>query len=282
MNKGGLMKIKTFVVILFSFLFLNSAFAETIHLMAGNWPPYLSPKMEKNGIAGRIVTEALAMKGHKVHIHFAHWQEAFSWAKKGRTAKGGKVHGTLLWFKTPEREKDFLYSDPLIHEKHVFFHRKESPIIFNKLSDLSRLKIGGVIGFHYGKEFAEAERKGKIRVGRTYLSEFAFAFLVHKKIDLFPQEMLVGYHQLKEYFPKKLQRKITHHERKPLFEGWSHLILSKKHSQNGKIFKDFNEGFKKLKDQGKIKSYLDQIKDPRIDLYQNSVRGLKFLKRWKK
>ena len=28
--------------------------------------------------------------------------------KKGRTPKGGKVHGTLLWFKTPEREKDFL------------------------------------------------------------------------------------------------------------------------------------------------------------------------------
>ena len=44
----------------------------------------------------------------------------------------------------PEREKDFLYSDPLIHEKHVFFHRKESPIIFNKLSDLSRFKIAVV------------------------------------------------------------------------------------------------------------------------------------------
>ena len=276
------MKKKKLVLLLFSFLFLNSSFAETIHLMAGNWPPYLSPKMDKNGIAGKIVTEALEMKGHKVEIHFAHWQEGMAWGKKGRTPKGGKVHGTLLWFKTPEREKDFYFSDPLIHEKHVFFHRKESPVIFNKLSDLSRLRIGAIIGFHYGKEFEEAERRGRIRVGRTYLSEFAFAYLVHKKIDLFPQEMLVGYHQLKEYFPKKLQRMVTHHEKKPLYEGWSHLLLSKKHSQNQKLMNDFNEGFKKLKEQGKVKAYLNEVTDPRKDLYKNSLKGLRFLKKWKK
>ena len=276
------MEKKKLVLLLFSFLFLNSTFAETIHLMAGNWPPYLSPKMEKNGIAGKIVTEALEMKGHKVEIHFAHWQESMAWGKKGRTPKGGKVHGTLLWFKTPEREKNFHYSEPLIHEKHVFFHRKESPVIFNKLSDLSRLRIGAIIGFHYGKEFAEAEKKGRIKVGRTYLCEFAFAYLVHKKIDLFPQEMLVGYHQLKEYFPKKLQRMVTHHDKKPLYEGWSHLLLSKKHSQNQKLISDFNEGFKKLKEQGKVKAYLNEITDPRKDLYKNSLKGLRFLKKWKK
>ena len=282
MNKGGLMKIKTFVVILFSFLFLNSAFADTIHLMAGNWPPYLSPKMEKNGVAGRIVSEALALKGHKVEIHFAHWQESMEWAKKGKTPKGGKVHGSLLWFKTPEREKNLFFSEPIIHEKHVFFHRKDKNIRFNKYSDLSRLKVGAVIGFHYGKEFEEAEKKRVIRVGRTYMSEFAFAFLIHKKIDVFPQDMLVGYHQLKEYFPRKLQDKITHFRGKPVFEQWSHLVLSKKHSQNQKLMADFNEGFKKLKEQGKVKEYLDHIKNPRMDMYKNSLKGLMFIKKWKK
>ena len=94
--------------------------------------------------------------------------------------------------------------------------------------------------------------------------------------------MMVGYHQLKEYFPKKLQRTVTHHERKPLYEGWSHLILSKKHSQNQKLSSDFNEGFKKLKEQGKVKTYLSQIRDPRKDLYKNSLKGLRFLRKGKK
>ena len=102
------MKFKLWLFLLFPIFLFNLALAETIHLMAGNWPPYLSPKMEKNGIAGRIVTEALAMKGHKVHIHFSHWQEALSWAKKGKTPKNGKVHGSLLWFKTPERKISFI------------------------------------------------------------------------------------------------------------------------------------------------------------------------------
>ena len=270
----------TFLLFLLSLSFLSKA--ETIHLMAGNWPPYLSPKMKDSGIAGRIVKESFAMKGHKVEIHFGHWKEGMDWAKAGRSPKGGKVHGTLLWFKTPEREKYLHYSEPIIHEKHVLFHRKDKNIRFKKYSDLSRLKIGAVIGFHYGKEFEEAERRNIIRVGRTYISEFAFAFLVHKKIDVFPQEMLVGYHQLKEYFPRKLQDQITHYRGKPVFEGWSHLTLSKKHSQNKKLMADFNEGYKKLKDSGKVKAYLDEVRNPRMDMYKNSLRGLMFIKKWKK
>ena len=269
----SLSKTSSFILISFILiLFFKSPFlkAETIHLMAGNWPPYLSPKMEKNGVAGRIVTEALALKGHNVKIHFAHWQECMDWAKKGKTPRGGKVHGSLLWFKNPEREKSLYFSEPIIHEKHVLFHRKDKSIKFNKYSDLSRLKVGAIIGFYYGKEFEEAEKKRIIRVGRTYISEFAFAFLVHKKIDVFPQDMLVGYHQLKEYFPRKLQDKITHYRAKPVFEQWSHLVFSKKDSKNQKLMADFNEGFKKLKEQGKVKKYLDQIRNPRLDMYKNA------------
>ena len=94
--------------------------------------------------------------------------------------------------------------------------------------------------------------------------------------------MLVGYHQLKEYFPRKLQDQITHYRGKPVFEGWSHLTLSKKHSQNKKLMTDFNEGYKKLKDSGKVKAYLDEVRNPRMDMYKNSLRGLMFIKKWKK
>ena len=72
------------------------------------------------------------------------------------------------------------------------------------------------------------------------------------------------------------------YDKKPLYEGWSHLLLSKKHSQNQKLLSDFNEWFKKLKEQGKVKAYLNEITDPRKDLYKNSLKGLRFLKKWKK
>ena len=58
------------LLILIGFLSALSTTAETVHIGSGDWPPFLSDSMEKNGLASAIVCEVFALEGIQVEYHF--------------------------------------------------------------------------------------------------------------------------------------------------------------------------------------------------------------------
>ena len=139
------MKIKKFITVLgtVGLLWACSAHAQPgqhLDISVGDWPPFFIEGEPGQGSVARMVRDIFAEEGYTVTFHFRPWQRAY------REAASGSHHATAIWMYAPEREQDFTYSDPVMKERFVLFYRKDRPLEWDNLSDLSDLKIGTSIG----------------------------------------------------------------------------------------------------------------------------------------
>ena len=248
------MKILKLVIVAILFINLNIAFAEeTIRIAVGEWPPFLDENLKNKGIAAHIIRDIFISEGYNVKFDFLPWARAYD------LSKTGKYHGTAIWLKKPERETDFYYSEPVIQEKHVFFHLKSEPFEWSSVEDLLGLKIGGIIRFSYGEELDSALKAGKIKMERVSQDKQNFAKLLMKRIEIYPQEINVGYYELQKHFSPEEIQLVSHHS-KSLMEKSSYLLLSKKFEQNKDLIIKFNKGLQKLKSNDKYEHYFKVVR----------------------
>ncbi len=225
------------------------AFAEEkVVLTNGEWPPYMSENLAHYGVVSLVVSEAFALEGVVVEYRFFPWKRSFSLARKG------KFNGSVVWWKTPEREKNFIYSDPVLDVQYVFFHLKSAPFDWKTVEDLKGMEIGATKGYNYGDLFQNAEKNGEIRVQRVPKDELNFKKLLKGKIRLFPVDVEVGYTMLQNTYPPETVALITHHPT-PIRSDPHHLILSNKIDRNKALVQLFNRGLKRLKESGKFDEY---------------------------
>src|SRR5262245_16105332 len=104
------------------------AAAQEVRLTNGEWAPYLGTKLPHQGVASRIVKEAFALEGVEVRWEF------YPWARSLHLAERGERAGTAVWLRSPEREKTFFVSDPVIESSYYFFHRKDHPLDWKQVS----------------------------------------------------------------------------------------------------------------------------------------------------
>jgi len=222
---------------------------DTIRIANGEWPPFQSKKLKHYGVASRVVTEAFELEGVKVEYQFLPWERGIQLAKQG------KINGTMVWSKTPDREKDFMFTDPICFGITVFFHHQDFQFEWQTIDDLKDLRIGGTIGFNYGSVFEEAEKQGKIKVSRVPADKINFRKLLKNRIDIFPLDIETGHDILKKEFPPQEISKFTYNKEKPLRTIAYGLMLSKGLKSNENYLKLFNKGLKKLKESGKYDQY---------------------------
>lgn len=235
---------------------LNIAFAgETIRIAVGEWPPFLHENVKDKGIAARIIEDIFVSEGYDVTFDFLPWPRAYA------LSKTGKYHGTAVWVRKPERETDFYYSEPVIQEKHVFFHLKSEPFEWRSLEDLLDLKLGGLLGFSYGKELDGALEEGKINMERVGRDKQNYAKLIKKRIEIYPQEINVGYYALKKHFSPEEVELVTHHFR-PFMVRSSHLLLARQIEENKDLLIIFNRGLRKLKNSKRYRHYFNVLLTP--------------------
>ncbi len=229
----------------------NASGGETIRLTNGEWPPYLSKDLKYHGSASRIITEAFAREGVEVEYGFFPWKRAYSLAKQGRW------DGSVVWIRTPDREKDFHYGPAVVEQVKAFYYLKAEPFDWNTFADLKGIPIGGTIGYTYGKAFAEAEKAGEIKVERVPTDEINFRKLFKGRIRLFPIEPDIARELLKKSFSAGEIEKLAFHP-KPLTLETYHLILSKKYKQAGRMLELFDKGMKHLRESGKADRYFGE------------------------
>lgn len=216
---------------------------ETIRLAVGEWPPYLSETLPHQGIAAQIIRDAFAMEGYDVTFDFLPWARAY------KEAMDGRYDGTAVWLKTAEREADFYYSAPVIQEEHAFFYLKTFPFDWNRVEDLHGVSFGGLIGFSYGDAFDTALKSGALTMDRAGSDGQNFGKLLMGRIEVYPQEIQVGYHAMRMQISPEKARLITHHPRLFLIR-FSHLLLSKEIKRNKELIDLFNRGLRCVKARG--------------------------------
>lgn len=247
------MKIRVFIVMLaMCFCMSTQTFAgDKVRITNGEWPPYMSENLKHYGLASHIVTQAFAAEGVTVEYGFFPWKRSFV------LAKDGKWDGSAVWSKTADREPHFVFSEPVIQDMTVFFHRKDVSFDWKSWDDLKGLKIGGTMEYNYGPEFKAAEKAGTFKVEYVANDETNFKKLLGGRIQIFVCNIEVGYSILNKMYDKATVNLVTNHP-KAVKKDTLGLILSKKYPKHAEMMAKFNSGLAKLRAEGNLDQWLEE------------------------
>ena len=157
---------------------------------------------------------------------------------------------------TADRQKDFIYSEPVMNERFVLFYRKDTPIEWNQMQDLANLKLGGSIGYSYGPEFDSAIENGILNVEWVASTELNFRRLLFGRIDAFPEEINVGYYILRRETDPQEARRITHHP-EPILENQSFLLFPANEPRTQALLEVFNRRLQIFRENGRYDTYFE-------------------------
>ncbi len=248
--------IKLFLTIILSFSFSSVVLAKiTIRITNGEWEPFMSEYSPHYGANSHIVTEAFKMEGIEVEYGFYPWKRAYQLARKGKD-----WDASATWWPADETKRDFYLGEAVSETSFVFFHLKSDKFQWKTFADLKEIRIGGTLEYDYGKEFMKVVNTKGISLEYAPTDEMNFMKLLARRIDIFPNDSLVGYSQIRNNLSPEQIKLITHHPKE--FEiSTLHLIISKK-SKRAKFFLEkFNSGFKKLKKSGKLDKIYQDLKN---------------------
>lgn len=230
--------------------FAHAAERVTVSLATGEWPPYLSESLKHRGFAARIVSEAFAVEGVQAQIRF------YPWPRATRLAQYADVDGAFVYSRTPERERLFLYSAPVVSGDNVFFHLKSRKFDWRTLNDLKGLRIGGNAGYNYGTAFEQAERGQQLNVERSIAEINNFNKLLAGRLDVVLTSKDVGNFILQTQLQDR-QHLVTHHPL-VLITLQNHFIVARSHPRAKWLIATFNRGLAQLQKQGKLQQYAEE------------------------
>ncbi|QJB55565.1 transporter substrate-binding domain-containing protein [Pseudodesulfovibrio sp. zrk46] len=226
----------------------HAAAQETVVLSNGEWPPYFSADFKHGGFGSRIVTEAFTLEGVTVRYDFLPWKRGLE------SARIGQYTGATGWRKSPEREKYFLYSDPLFTAQVVFFHKEGSRFDWKTLDDIGGMTIGGTLGYAYVDDLRKAVERGGGKLELAPTDEMNLQKLAAGRIDIFPCGKAVGYYLLRTKFTPGTADLVQHHP-KPLLDSPLYLLFSKKNKGAHEMMERFNKGLRKLRESGRYDTF---------------------------
>lgn len=220
---------------------------KTINISAGEWPPFLSEALPHQGVVAHLIRDIFAEAGMQVNFTFLPWGRAY------HDTNNGKYDATAVWMHSNERESIYHYSDAVLNEKFVFFYQQKNHFDWQNIADLQGLIIGGGLSYSYGPAFDQAIEDGVFALSRVATTEQNFRRLAIGRIDIFAEEISVGYHTLNSQSPE-LIKYITHHS-KPLLNNTSFLLLPNKIEKSKKLLKIFNSNLAQFRQDGRYQAY---------------------------
>jgi len=225
--------------------------AETVTLSVGEYPPFDSADLPHKGLIPRIISAAFMLEGIEVEYVFLPWPRAYE------ESKSGKVHGTAQWLYSEQRAKEHYYSDPIMEESYVWFYMKKNAFDWHSYDDLKGMTIGARQGFTYNSEFYEAIDNEVISVNMLNSNKQNLDMLFHDRIDVFIEQIDIGYFGVSGHYYGKGAELFTHHP-KSIFSKQNHLLLSRVHRESPYYLAKFNKGLKRLRVSGKLQQYIDE------------------------
>lgn len=253
-------KLSIFLLAVFCFSLQGK---EVVRLAAGEWPPYISEKLDYYGIISHLTTEAFATQGIEAKIEFYPWQRVL------QVSKNAEVDGAFAYVHTPERDAAYFFSEPIYQGKYVLFHLKSTKLHWKDYKDLKDIRIAAPRGFGgMGPEFLDAEEKKNITVDRVTTVEQTFNMLFLGRVQAVPSDLEVGYVLVRQYFDQKDFDRITHDERVIHLAKYC-LIMSKKSKKSEGLIKKFNRGIETLKKSGRYNQIVKEFYSKKV--YKESL-----------
>ena len=229
--------------ILLLLLFSGLVNAETITIVSGDdYAPYADSKLPDGGIAINIIKKAFSTMNIDVKIEWKPWARGFNEASYGNFA------GTAPYFKNPEREKLFIYSNPVIIIKtHAFIKKGQKKFDFTNTNSLIGSTMCLPVGWGVTQEFSEMLKNGTIKRSEPKNISTCAKMVALGRADYFiTDELQIG------EITKRLGISVGAivMDKNVLIEQPLYFIVSKKLANSKNIISIFNNGLTNLHKNG--------------------------------
>lgn len=212
-----------------------------------DYPPYAGPSLKHGGFLTQITTEAFKRSGYTVDYQWLTWARGYDEAKKGN------LDGTCVAWHSEEREKWFIYSEPLPASEIVFYKRKEAKITFNgDYAALQPYQIGVVRGYVNPPGFEEiAFRLNVQEVARDFNN---LKKLLYGRIDLAIIDRHLARHLINSDLPEA--KDVLAPMSPVLKKEVNYIIFSKSAPNIEAKVAAFNKGLSEMNAEGRVSEIL--------------------------
>lgn len=228
--------------------------AESIKLATGNgYHPYSDEALPGGGLTTSIIARAFAQAGLEADIAFLPW-------KRGLLAtKAGQFLGTFPYVRTPEREVDFLFSDPVVFIEEKIFVQNDSTLTYEKMEDLHNLDFCMAAGYAISKPLVPLEEASLLRRFTPQDIENCFKMVFFGRVDFVSMNELSGWSTAQRALEPAQLAQIRTLD-KPLVRDALHLMVPKGDEEGKALLKRFNEALGILRQQGILDGIVEEYK----------------------
>lgn len=213
--------------------------AQGLPLVTGDYPPYSAQNLPEGGISTQIVLAAFkAANMTEPHILWESWKRGYE------RSKTGEIIATFPYAKDDEREKYFLFTDPLHIDQVSFFTRSLDLDAINGAWTNMKVCIpqGWVVEF-----YREVIDTFSMILQQPATMEHCMKMLQGKRVDLVPCSTIVGVYEIKQAFGSTEGFSASPHHRK---ENRTYLMISRAWPNAEGLVKSFNQGLATLRENG--------------------------------
>ncbi len=224
--------------------------ARELRIAMSTWPPYVDSNMPHQGLAIAIVSTVFESAGYAPRVIIREWIDTLQ-----GTLVGDYEVIAAAW-KTPDREKQFVFSEPYLTNDIKFLKLRDRDIRFNKMSDFKGLTIGILNKYAYGNDFNSATDFIKVPAGDLLKN---LEKLMNGSIDLTLGDERVLRYELNNHLSAS-KDKFTFIPQ-PLSSRTLHIAVSRTIDDCEKIVSDFNKALAEIKQEGSHKVLIRQFNE---------------------
>jgi len=249
-NKKDWFGLQWLEVILLSVFSFNSYANVEVSITIDNYPPYVDENAENLGLITGIVQRAFLQQEIKSTINFKPWLEAESAVDNDKSI-------SFMWHKNNERQRKWIFSQPIYRSDVVIVATKESRFHWERYDQLRNYRLGIARGQSYGEKFNQIQPYLDLRES---ISDYVnLKKLVARELDGIIVEKLEAEYLL-SFFNERQRNSVEYILKPQLSSEPTYLVCSKTYSKCFDIINKFNKGLENLISTGEYSLLLSKSK----------------------
>ncbi len=219
----------------------------TLDLVTGNdFAPFTGEDLPQGGLLTEIVRRAFDEVGLHYEVRFMPWRRGYD------GVLAGKFLGTFPYVRTPDREKEMLFSDPLLEVRQLVYLSVHSSMEFRTPEDFRGRAVCAPVGYALPPDLAELAASGGLTRESPADLPACVRMVASGRVDAFLIDEFTGQRAVAKAMVEDEIRVAP----LPYARAGQHLILARSTPEAAAILAAFNAGLKKLKSGGGMEEIL--------------------------
>lgn len=224
-----------------------TAFGEkpVLDVVTSEYPPY--EYLRDGEVVGQdtdIIRHTISEMGYEANIRI------LPWARAERLVSNGQADMLYSLTSSATRQQNYFFTDPISSAQDVFFKRRDHPLEWQTLDDLTGLHFGLSSGYSYAEKFMDWLLEGNARITRITHEQpeiTGMRMVGLGRIDLFICEQSVCNYLLQKHASEFGELALV--ERMPANVGPQrsfHAAFSRKLANGSELRDKFNAALKNV------------------------------------